>query len=428
VIKSLKYNFFLIIFCVALYSCGNQKKLAFKQNQASVYQPNVTIVRPEFNIYHQSDSISQLLIKIELSDLLFNYANPENKLLANIQVRIKLFDITENPLNKVLCDSSLSSKIIEKIPGKQFVILNTNIKAKYTKNYKLEINVYDLIRDAGNTNYLFINKQNKNSQQNFKVYSANNNATYFKNYVNIGDSIKIQVNQQIKKLYISYQKEKLILPPPPFSSLIEPEFLFQPDSNWIMPYNINTTYIFPYTGLYLIRTDTSTNEGLYLANFGNSFPAVNTIENMVYPVEYLSTTEEFRKIINNENKKSAIDSFWLQFSGNLEVCKELIRIYYNRLQYANYYFTSYKPGWKTDRGMIYMIFGSPSYIKKTDTQEIWEYYIKQDATNLKIYFNRTPSPYSNNHFIMKRDNTFTSFWREAVKSWRTGTPYSLEEL
>ena len=42
---------------------------------------------------------------------------------------------------------------------------------------------------------------------------------------------------------------------------------------------------------------------------------------------------------------------------SLERAKELIKNYYGRLQHANLFFTSYLEGWKTDRGMIFMIFG-----------------------------------------------------------------------
>ena len=37
--------------------------------------------------------------------------------------------------------------------------------------------------------------------------------------------------------------------------------------------------------------------------------------------------------------------------------KSLIAIYYNRIQNANLHFTTFKEGWKTDRGMIYVVFG-----------------------------------------------------------------------
>jgi GWxTD domain-containing protein len=291
----------------------------------------------------------------------------------------------------------------------------------------LKVGVYDKLRDIGNTGYIIIDKRNTSSAQNFKLISKENKAPYFTNYIGTDDSIKIQVNKEVSFLYISMQQEKLPLPQPPFSSEAEPTFTFMADSVWKIPYKMSNWYRFPYKGLYFIQNDSVAGEGVYLCNFGNAFPRVIDVKSMVSPIEYLSTTEEFKKLGNDENIKLAVDNFWLSLSSNKEDSRELIRIFYARMHYANLYFTSYKPGWKTDRGMIYMIFGPPSYINKTFDSETWEYYLKQDSKDLLIKFVKTRSLYSDNHFVMQRDASFTPFWREAVYSWRNGKAYSLEE-
>jgi hypothetical protein len=109
------------------------------------------------------------------------------------------------------------------------------------------------------------------------------------------------------------------------------------------------------------------------------------------------------------------------------MARELIRIYYNRLSYANLYFTSYKEGWKTDRGMIYMIFGSPNYINKTASTETWEYHNKQKVSIISIKFLKVPSPYTENLYVMQRNDSYTPFWRNSVESWHNGKVYSMDE-
>ena len=148
---------------------------------------------------------------------------------------------------------------------------------------------------------------------------------------------------------------------------------------------------------------------------------------MLAPLEYLTTTDEFKNINSATNPKVALDNFWLRTSDNTDIGREMIRVYYTRLYYANLYFTSYKQGWQTDRGMIYAVFGPPSYIRKTENSETWQYYVRQNATNLTLVFLRVDSPYSDNNFKLVRDESFTSFWRDAVNSWRSGKVYSLEE-
>jgi GWxTD domain-containing protein len=54
--------------------------------------------------------------------------------------------------------------------------------------------------------------------------------------------------------------------------------------------------------------------------------------------------------------------------------------YYNRVAYANDHFRHYIEGWKTDRGMVYIIFGAPDYVDRHPSDpdvkpyETWEYY------------------------------------------------------
>jgi GWxTD domain-containing protein len=81
---------------------------------------------------------------------------------------------------------------------------------------------------------------------------------------------------------------------------------------------------------------------------------------------------------------------------------ELMEEYYSRVEYANKHFGHYTQGWKTDMGMVYIIFGSPSNIERhpfeidSKPYEIWTYYelnrqfIFVDATGFGDYRLQTP--------------------------------------
>jgi GWxTD domain-containing protein len=415
---------FIILFTV---SCNEQKKLVRKQNQAVLYKPSASIVRPEFTVYHISDSISQLYIKINLDDLVFNQANPENKLTGKVRIKYQIYDITDNATSEDIIDSLSISKDLVRLYDKQIAILTFIVKTMNGKMYRAKVEVYDLIRELGNQSFVTIDKRNNLSHQNFRIVQTGSNVPSFKQFFSSSDSFRIWTRKPINQLFIKYSASSLNLPPPPFTSLFEPTYSFKADSVWVIPYSKQKIMTLPYKGLYLLQIDSMATEGLYLANSGNSFPRVEELETMIPPLEYLTTTEEFKLIAKEENKKLAMDNFWLKLSKNTEVSRELIRIYYNRMQYANVYFSGFKPGWKTDRGMIYMIFGPPSYIRKTALSETWEYYVRQNSTNLTITFLKTFSPYTENHYTMQRNETFTPFWRDAVSSWRNGNAYSLEE-
>jgi len=59
---------------------------------------------------------------------------------------------------------------------------------------------------------------------------------------------------------------------------------------------------------------------------------------------------------------------------------ELMEEYYRRVAFANANFGAYKEGWKTDRGMVYIILGPPDEIERrpfdpgSKPYEIWSYY------------------------------------------------------
>ncbi len=60
---------------------------------------------------------------------------------------------------------------------------------------------------------------------------------------------------------------------------------------------------------------------------------------------------------------------------------ELMEEYYRRVAYANENFDGWQPGWETDRGMIYILFGPPDEIKRTNPSmsssalyQVWSYY------------------------------------------------------
>ncbi|NJK87334.1 MAG: GWxTD domain-containing protein [Bacteroidales bacterium] len=104
---------------------------------------------------------------------------------------------------------------------------------------------------------------------------------------------------------------------------------------------------------------------------GTSFPHIRTPQELIEPLAYLSNSVEYNEMKNATNKKIVVDNFWLGKTDDMDRARELIRIYYNRVFLANYYFTTFKPGWKTDRGMIYIIYGPPQATYRSITNEKW---------------------------------------------------------
>ncbi|UOQ72318.1 GWxTD domain-containing protein [Hymenobacter cellulosilyticus] len=113
------------------------------------------------------------------------------------------------------------------------------------------------------------------------------------------------------------------------------------------------------TGLYALRVaGTPLPVGLLVTD--EDFPELNTADELIQPLIYLTTSAERRALLDAQVPKRAVDEFWLKVAGgNQTQARQLIRTYYGRVAAANQLFTAHKAGWMTDRGMLYIVLGAP---------------------------------------------------------------------
>jgi len=80
-------------------------------------------------------------------------------------------------------------------------------------------------------------------------------------------------------------------------------------------------------------------------------------------VAYIITDEEraaFKRLQNDEEREQFIENFWLRRDPTPDTIEnEFKEEHYRRIAYANEHFASGIPGWKADRGRIYITFGPP---------------------------------------------------------------------
>jgi GWxTD domain-containing protein len=83
-------------------------------------------------------------------------------------------------------------------------------------------------------------------------------------------------------------------------------------------------------------------------------------------VSYIISDEErkaFKNLSNDEERDAFIENFWLRRNPTPDSPENEFREeHYRRIAYANEHFAAGKPGWKTDRGHIYISYGKPDSI------------------------------------------------------------------
>jgi GWxTD domain-containing protein len=83
-------------------------------------------------------------------------------------------------------------------------------------------------------------------------------------------------------------------------------------------------------------------------------------------VVYIITDEEraaFRQLSNDEERDNFIEAFWQRRDPTPDTEEnEYKEEHYQRIAYANEHFAAGVPGWRTDRGRMYIVFGKPDEI------------------------------------------------------------------
>jgi GWxTD domain-containing protein len=232
------------------------------------------------------------------------------------------------------------------------------------------------------------------------------------------------MNSAVNKVTVDCFFKEFPIAAPPFSSKAPDEMKYRPDSVFTISLTTNTFQLtMPPKGFYHVKANPVSNEGVTLLTFDETFPGVSNSEEMIECTRYLMNKTEFEECKNAANKKEAIDKFWIGLGGSNERAKELLKRYYGRVKEANKYYTSYTQGWKTDRGMIFVIFGPPANIYKSTKSEVWVYGVETTINSLRFVFNKTSNPFSDNDYLLERSQFFKDPWYNAVDYWRQGHVY-----
>jgi GWxTD domain-containing protein len=164
-------------------------------------------------------------------------------------------------------------------------------------------------------------------------------------------------------------------------------------------------------GLYLLQRDTSIAKGLAF-RIEADYPKFTSLQNLAEPLTYITTKGELERIKNFKGDKKIFDKTILGIAGNAERAKIFMRNYFKRIELANLYFTSYKEGWKTDRGMVYSIYGKPRFVYKFSDRELWEYETGNGKT--AFTFVKSSSLFDPDNFVLVRKKSYRDEWLAAV--------------
>jgi GWxTD domain-containing protein len=185
-------------------------------------------------------------------------------------------------------------------------------------------------------------------------------------------------------------------------------------------------------GTYRFEVETTDQDGetIYRARdfsvVSENYPSIMTARELAEPLIYLMDRrdhERMMEIQNPDSLKEAVDRFWLSNVQNMNEARSVINLYYERVEQANKQFTTFKEGWKTDMGMIYILFGPPWYVDRYLNTMEWSYSYDRNDPEYNFTFRRPNLkneffPFDN--YLLQRNQGYFNIQYRQIQLWLTG--------
>lgn len=401
-----------LIALLFLFFAACSSKIRYNKTDFSSQYRNLKI-EPKFRSYAASKDTALLIYQINKDGLL--YKKNENGVFES-ELLITWLVFADDRTS--LATDSGSVRAI--IPFDSLnVIFEGTIKHKIITgiNY-LYVSVKDLNRSQ---EYIYGKSIDTRSNQASIFYNSTDNfgEELLSNIVHEGFSVNVIPPSDGKTTVRCYFRE-FPLAPPPFSNNPPPTFDLHSDSSFVVGSNDGDGVTLNRKGLYYFQLDTMSTNGYTVFCAEEDYPSFTTADQLIDALRYLTTRKEYDQLINSDEKRKSIDQFWLEKSGNNERGRRLIKIYYGRAKDANVHFTSFTEGWKTDRGMVYIIYGPPATVYREGENEVWNYPYHEGVPATRFVFTRMNNPFTDNDYVLNRSLELQRSWYIAVDSWRSG--------
>jgi GWxTD domain-containing protein len=413
--NNLVLYFLTVLFLVAGCTAVNQTS---QTNLAFLYQPEKQFADLDCAIYHTTDTTSDLFVRVNFSDLVYFKDPFTGVYTCKYRISCKLKEGYESG-TLLAVESELAGDSIH-YGQSASTVHSFVLPARIPNNYVVEVELFDLNRNASSMEFVSLSKSDRNGRQNFISLDLNGMVLY-RNYLFQGESFRVLTNDpECSQLFVSSYHRDFPIARPPYTEDRDPVFEHRPDSLYTVALADGQTpwMEFHQTGFYHFRKDTTQREGFTLFVFDEGFPEIITAEQLREPLRYITARKEYDSLMDAGQAKAAVDDFWLRTAGSPERARVLIQKYYGNVEESNRYFTSYMEGWKTDRGLIYTVLGKPNYVYRSDKTEEWTYGEPQNRSSLMFTFVRVRNPFTDNDFMLLRSPTFKEPWFITVQSWR----------
>ena len=397
---------------LVILSCGGPKRLN-EFDLADSYEVSGLEYKMDASFESINDSISRILVKVNPNDFLFAKTKTNNY-IARYSIGYKVFEgyNDKSPIDTATIHYSLKQG--EKA-FKNYKYHALKIYAPLGKNYVVKVFIKDENRNFATAQLFTHRKQSINSRSFFKIVNHQSEPNYTP-YQKDSFTIKL-INKQQAFVKVLVLENKTTCAAKPHEVNYSYKFGAFADTTWEL--TINGSHTFPpiKNHYYHFITDTASKEGFSVFSVASSFPKLSSLREANGALGYVLGKSDYGEVLRETNQRKAFENAWLKLSGNRERARNLMKEYYAEASVANKLFTCNQPGWSTDRGMVYIIFGPPIIVYRYDNSEVWIYGEENNLLSEQFEFRKIHSQYSDNIYELKRNINYKINFNRMVNAW-----------
>jgi len=410
---------FTAIFTLFLAGCRPQKRID-QINLAHLYNMALSDLTPKYEVYHLEEGKTQVRYHFPASQLLHVRGTREDQFLGRYRLNWYIFESYESKLP--LDSAHIQFTDTLRLDDSRLISETITIPTPGRKVFQLFLELEDLHRRARHSQSFYIDKTHPYAAQFFYFGSGEQEATLYAPFflpvnreltAHYSDSIHFEIDLK----QFSQPRQTPAAPYVLEQASDQPNL--QPDTSYTLKFTQGkATFSLPDHGLYYFHHPDLPRSGFSSYSFHEGYPYLLETEDMLMPLRYITSSGEYEQLFDLGDADLAVERFWIKTTGNPDRASTLMRRYYNRVEKANLYFSSHKPGWQTDRGMIYIVFGPPDLVYRSDTGEDWHYRESFQEPSQSFTFTREVNRFSYNNLVLERSTTYRRAWNMAVDKWR----------
>lgn len=253
----------------------------------------------------------------------------------------------------------------------------------------------------------------------YLIFESTKEVPYFASYLNKDYPVRLKnVFGEGSDYQITGIENNRAVAMPPFNEV-------SPDAPSEIPldtlYGVNESEVFRFynQGYYNVKTSDYANSILPILVTDEYHPYFNNYQLLSSPLIYVSTVDEYKAMQTGEDPRDDFEAFVSNtISSNSQVGKDFIKYYYRRIRKSARLFSENREGWKTDRGMIYQIFGNPLQVFRNENTELWVYPASTGGRT-RFIFDIVVEEGMVKHKLI-RAKRYREAWMLAVSQWRSG--------